>query len=79
MKKQRASICQENLAKIKEGKLRLCDIVTGDESWFYLRKIGTKQSNKSWIGESESPRTVVKRGNFEPKNCSVSSLEPLDP
>ena len=32
MKKQRVSICQENLAKIKEGKLRLCDIVTGDES-----------------------------------------------
>ena len=28
-------ICQANLAKFQEGTWRLCDVVIGDESWFY--------------------------------------------
>ena len=55
------------LAKFKEGKWRLYDVVTGDESWFFHRKIGSKQSNASWVAEGQSPRTVVKRHQFEPK------------
>ncbi|CAF1548990.1 unnamed protein product [Didymodactylos carnosus] len=38
----RVQACRENLAKFKEGKWRLCDVITGDESWFYLRQIGHK-------------------------------------
>lgn len=66
-RQDRVRICQENLTKFKEGKYRLCDVVTGDESWFYHRKIGSKQSNSSWVSEGQRPRTVVKRNQFEPK------------
>ena len=66
-RKERVRICKENLAKFKENKWRLADVVTGDQSWFYLRQVGKKQSNKSWVGEGEKPRTVVKRDRFEPK------------
>ena len=63
----RVDICRENLAKISEGKIRLCDVITGDESWFYLRQIGRKQSNSSWVGEGQQPKTIVRRGRFEKK------------
>jgi histone-lysine N-methyltransferase SETMAR len=66
-KRERIRICADLLSKLDEGKLRLGDIITGDESWFYHRRIGHKQSNASWIGQDESPRTVVRRGRFEPK------------
>ena len=49
-------ICIEKLALNKEGWLRLCDIVIGDESLFYHRKIGTKQSNKCWNVKGQSPK-----------------------
>ena len=32
---QRVEACRENLAMFQEGKWRLCDIVTGDESWIF--------------------------------------------
>ena len=44
-KKQRVRICRDNLDKLKSGQWRLCDIVTGDETWIHQRNIGTKQSN----------------------------------
>ena len=66
-RKERVEACQENLAKFKEGKWRLCDVITGDESWFYLRQIGHKSSNASWVKEGENVRTVVRRDRFEPK------------
>jgi [histone H3]-lysine36 N-dimethyltransferase SETMAR len=56
------------LAKFKEGKWRLGDIITGDESWFYFRQIAHKLSNKSWVAEGETPRTVVRQNRFESKN-----------
>ena len=66
-RQDRVKICQENLAKFKENKWRLCDIVTGDETWIYHRKVGRKQSNASWVKEGERPRTVVKQSRYEPK------------
>ncbi len=45
--KERVRICKENLAKFKENKWHLVDVVTSDDSWFYLRQIGKKQLNKS--------------------------------
>ena len=38
-RKERIEACRENLAKFKEGKWRTCDIITGDESWFYMRQV----------------------------------------
>ena len=66
-KKDRVLICRENLSKIESGKWRLCDIITGDESWFYWRQIGKKQSNASWVAEGEKPRVIVRQGSFEAK------------
>ena len=59
-KKDRVSMCRENLLKIESGRWRLCDIITGDESWFYWRQIGKKQSNASWVAEDEKPIIVVR-------------------
>ena len=44
-RKDRVRMCLENLAKFEDGTWRLCDVVTGDESWFYWRQVGKKQSN----------------------------------
>ena len=65
---ERVKSCKENLALINSNKLRLCDIITGDESWFYHRRIHKKRSNASWVQEGQYARTVVKQGNFEAKN-----------
>ena len=66
-RQDRVSICQENLRKFKSKAWRLCDVLTGDESWFYWRQLGRKQSNASWVAEGQSPRTVVRREQFESK------------
>ena len=35
----RVEACKENLALFRYGPWRLYDIITGDESWFYLRQL----------------------------------------
>jgi histone-lysine N-methyltransferase SETMAR len=67
-RKERVDACRENLAMFNDGKWRLFDVVTGDESWIYWRQIGRKASNASWVGAGESPRIVVRRNRFESKN-----------
>lgn len=67
-RQKRLEFCQATLAKFEEGKWRLCDIITGDESWIYWRHLAKKASNKSWCAVGEHPRTVVKRDQFEPKS-----------
>ncbi|CAF3339055.1 unnamed protein product [Rotaria socialis] len=67
-KQERVRLCRENLAKFSDGSWRLCDIITGDETWIYHRQIHHKSTNKTWIGEGESPRTIVRRRKFERKN-----------
>ena len=37
---ERVRLCEKNLAKFYQGTWRLCDVVTGDESWFYHKQIG---------------------------------------
>ncbi|CAF5124689.1 unnamed protein product, partial [Rotaria sp. Silwood1] len=37
---------------------RLCDVVTGDESWFYHTQIGRKSSNTAWVAKEDPPPTV---------------------
>ncbi len=63
----RVRICQENLAKFQQGTWRLCDVVTGDESWFYHKQIGRKSSNAAWTPVGGTPPTVVRRSRFAPK------------
>jgi histone-lysine N-methyltransferase SETMAR len=66
-KRLRVQICQENLKKFQQGSWRLCDILTGDESWIYYRQIGRKASNACWRDKGEGPTTVVARQQNEPK------------
>lgn len=67
-KAKRVESCKYNLAKFNGGQWRLCDVITGDESWIYYRRIGRKQSNASWVAPGQPPRTVVRRNRFEPKS-----------
>ena len=46
---QRVKLCRENLAKFQNGSCRLCDIITGDETWIYHRQIHHKSKNASWL------------------------------
>ena len=66
-KLKRVTFCTQNLKMFEEGKWRLCDVVTGDESWIYYGKIKKKALNLTWAGPGDSPGTVVKRNQFEPK------------
>jgi histone-lysine N-methyltransferase SETMAR len=66
-KQLRVKICRENLEKFRNNSWRLCDILTGDETWIYHRQIGRKASNACWVAEGQSPGTVVRRSQHEPK------------
>jgi len=61
---ERVRICKDNLSKFHRGTWRLCDIVTGDESWFRHKQIGRKISNKAWVGAGDPPPTVVRGSRF---------------
>jgi histone-lysine N-methyltransferase SETMAR len=64
----RVQLCKENLAKFQQGTWRLCDVLTGDESWFYHKQIGRKSSNAAWTAVGGTPPTVVRRSRFFSKN-----------
>jgi [histone H3]-lysine36 N-dimethyltransferase SETMAR len=66
-KQERVRICQENLTKFRNNSWKLCNIITGDETWIYYRQVGKKASNAYWIGEGQTPQTVVRRDRYEPK------------
>jgi histone-lysine N-methyltransferase SETMAR len=70
-RQRRVEICMENLQKIESGVWKLCDIVTGDESWFYHRKIPSKQESKAWVAKGTCPPTEVRRQQFESKTMFV--------
>ena len=67
------------MAKFNSSKWRLCDVVTGDECWFYHRQIGKKQSNRCLVAEGEAPRTVVRWQQSEAKTmvCIFFSISGL--
>lgn len=66
-RQDRLRICQDNLAIYRDGPGRLCDILTGDETWIYLRQIGRKSSNACWVHEGEEPKVIARRDRFESK------------
>jgi [histone H3]-lysine36 N-dimethyltransferase SETMAR len=70
-RQQRVDICIENLQKFESGAWRLGDIITGDESWFYHRKIKSKQESKAWLSKGQHPPTEVRRQQFEKKTMFV--------
>ncbi|CAF2882018.1 unnamed protein product [Rotaria sp. Silwood2] len=64
---ERVRICKENLAKFERGSWKLCDVVTGDESWFYHKQTGRKLSNAAWVKKGDPPPTIVRRSRFAPR------------
>lgn len=60
-RQRRADICLENLHKFENGAWRFCHIATGDERWFYHRKIRSKQESKTWIALKERPPAEMRR------------------
>ena len=69
-------LCRENLVRFRDDSWRLCDIITGDETWTYHRQIRHKSTNASWIIEDESPTIVARRGWFEPKTLFSIFFKP---
>lgn len=70
---KRVQICKENLAKFESGACRLCDVVTGDESWFKHKQIGRKASNAAWVARRDPPPTVVRESRFSPSRHWTST------
>ncbi|CAF1316643.1 unnamed protein product [Rotaria sordida] len=70
-----AIITQQNIDAVKDlfesGAWKLGDIVIGDESWFYHRKIKSKQESKAWVAKGQNPPTEVRRQQFEEKTMFV--------
>ncbi|CAF3911203.1 unnamed protein product [Rotaria sordida] len=42
---EQVRICKDNLSRFEEGRWHLCDVVTGNESWFFHQQTGRKASN----------------------------------
>ena len=60
-KQERVKRCRENLAKFRDGSSwRLCDIITDDGTSIYYRQIYRKSTNAKWLGNNESPTTIVR-------------------
>jgi hypothetical protein len=74
-KQERLRICRQNLARFRTETWRLCDIITGDETWICHRQIDRKSSNATWVGENDAPRTIVRRNRSEPKTLFCFILQ----
>lgn len=64
--KKRRVECSRQLLKDFEpnGPKRLCDIVTGDETWLWFYGIPNKRCNRAWVGP-DGDRPVVLRQGFQ--------------
>ena len=61
-KQLRVQFCRNSLARFAEGRpRRVLDIVTGDESWFYLYDPTTKEQSKEWVSKTDARPTKVRR------------------
>ena len=53
--------------------------MTGDESWFYYRKIPSKQDSNPWASKANYPSTEAKRQQHEAKTIFVILFMATDP
>ena len=49
----------------------MCDIITGDESWFNHKQLGRKSSNAAWMRRGDPPPTVARQSKYAPKTLLV--------
>ncbi|CAF1480766.1 unnamed protein product [Rotaria sordida] len=78
-KAERVRLCQENLLKFEQGVWRLCDVVTGNESWFYYKQICQKSSNAAWVARGDPSPAVVQCSHFAPKTLLCIFFKSTDP
>ncbi|KAL4499098.1 hypothetical protein ABPG72_017000 [Tetrahymena utriculariae] len=78
-KEQRFSLCQENLKNIRLGIYKIGDIITGNESWFFLRQIKNKSMNYCWrsVNGWISFTQVNKGETLNHKNYIEDCLKPM--
>jgi histone-lysine N-methyltransferase SETMAR len=65
---KRVEFAKAMLSKLNSEEWRLDQILTGDESIFYHRKIEKRAIASSWKRQGEPPDTIVKRDRFEAKS-----------
>ena len=78
-KQQRVELCGGNLAKFRDSSWRLCDFITGYETWIYQRQIHHKSKNASCLSQGQSLTTVACRRKFEAKNLFSICFKWNDP
>ena len=76
---ERVRLFEENLAKFHQGTWQLCDVVTGDQSWFYHKEIGRKSSNAAGTPIGGTPPTVAQRSRFAPRTLFCIFFKTTDP
>ena len=73
-KKQRVACSRKLLDEFEpNGPNRLCDIVTGDESWLTFYGIPNKRCNRMWVGP-DGDRPVVLRPGFQSRKQLFSAF-----
>ena len=60
-KARRLQFARAMLAKLNSGQWRFDQILTGDESWFYHRKIKKRSECRAWVWPDETPEPIVRR------------------
>ena len=64
-KKRRVECLRQLLNDFESnGQKRLCDIVTGDETWLWFYDIANKRCNTAWVGP-DGDRPVALRQDFQ--------------
>ena len=62
-KKRRVECLRQLLNDFEpNGPKRLCDIVTGDETWLWYYDIPNKRCNSAWVGHNGDRPVVLKQG-----------------
>ena len=65
--------------KLESGEWRLNQILTGDEPWFYHRKIQKRADCAAWKKPDEPTEVVVRRDRYEAKTMFVISIRSPGP
>ena len=76
---ERVRLFEENLAKFHQETWQLCDVVTGDQSWFYHKEIGRNSSNAAGTPIGGTPPTVAQRSCFAPRTLFCVFFKTTDP
>jgi len=78
-KAKRLEFCKLVLGKQNTEEWRMEQILTGDESILYHRKIQKRSECAAWKRQGESPGVIVKRSRYETKTMFVIFIRSTGP